>query len=159
MDAALELVGAGPPARALFFVGADRSGARNAADRAVADVVQRVVRNLIHLNVGPNSLFVPLCQRMELPNTVALGPFELRRAGPARRLIAPDARDPGVVGLEDAEERLDLPDLAAAVGIALPEVRPLGPVLLRDRRDLRPDQREPVALDEAIARLVRLAEE
>src|SRR5438045_5823867 len=114
MDAALELVGAGPPARALFLVGTDRPRARDAADRPVAGVMQRVVRDLIDLNVGPNSLFVPVCQRMELPDTVALRPFQLRSPAPARRLIAPDARDPGVVGLEDAQQRLDLPDLTAA---------------------------------------------
>src|SRR5437667_5207113 len=146
MDAALELVGAGPPARALFLVGADRSGARNAPERAVADVVQRVVRNLIHLNVRPNTLFVTAGKRMDLPDAVALGPFELRGVGPARRLVAPDPGDPGVVRLERTQQRLDLPDVAAAVGIALPEVRALGAVLLGDRRDLRPEARQAVAL-------------
>src|SRR5207237_10817300 len=99
MDAALELVGAGPPARALFLVGTDRSRARNAADRPVAGVVQRVVRTLIALNVGPNSRFVPVGQRMERPSAVALGPFQLRLSARARRLIGTDARCRGVEAL------------------------------------------------------------
>src|SRR5262245_28522796 len=54
---------------------------------------------------------------------------------------------------------LSLRDVAAAVRIRLPEVRPLQPVLLCDRDDLGLDQREAVALGEAVARLVRLLEE
>src|SRR5436305_1920272 len=60
---------------------------------------------------------------------------------------------------ERLQQRLDLPDVAAAVGVPLPQVRPLRTMLLRDRRDLRPDQRQPVALDEEVAGLVGLAEE
>src|SRR5438045_7032761 len=107
MDAALELVGAGPTAGPLFLVGADRPRARNAPDRPVAHVVQRVVRNLVHLNIGPNALLVPVGERMDLPDAVALRPFELRRLGAARRLVAADAGDPGVIRLERAQERLD----------------------------------------------------
>ena len=62
-------------------------------------------------------------------------------------------------GRERLDERLDLADVAAAVGIGLPEVRALPLVLLGDRDDLRPDQGEAVALDEPLARLVRLLEE
>ena len=67
--------------------------------------------------------------------------------------------DPGVVRLERLDERLDLADVAAAVGVALPEVRPLGAVLLGDRGDRGLDQLQLVAVDERVARVVRLAEE
>src|SRR3954447_17018555 len=159
MNAALELVRAGPTARPLFLVGVDRPRARDAPDRPIAHVVQQVVRNLVDLNIGPNSLLVPVRERMDLPDAVALRPFELRRLRPARRLVPADAGDPGVVGLERAQKRLDLPDVAAAVGVALPQVRALGAMLLGDRRDLRLQQLQAVALDEPPARLVRLAEE
>src|SRR5262245_18878883 len=127
MDPALELVGAGPAARALLFVLGDRPGAGDAADRAVARLVQRVEGNLVHLDVGPDALLVPVRERVHLPDAVALRPLQLRRLGAARRLVAADARDPGAVGLERRQQRLDLADLAAAIRVALPEVRPLLP--------------------------------
>ena len=49
--------------------------------------------------------------------------------------------------------------MAAAVGVALPEVRALGAVLLGDGGDLRLDELQLVPVDELVARLVRLAEE
>src|SRR3954451_21423780 len=132
MDPALELVGAGPAARALFLVRRDRAGARDAPDRPEADIVERVVGNLVDVDVGPHAFLVPVREGVQLPDVVALRPLHLRGRRAARRLAAADARDPGAVRLEGVEERLDLADVAAAVGIGLPEVRPLLPVLLRD---------------------------
>ena len=159
VDPALELVRAGPAARPLLLVRRDRPGAGNAADRAVARLVERVVGNLVHLDVGPDALLVPVGERVHLPDAVPLRPLELRRLGAARRLVAADARDPGVVRLERREQRLDLADVTAPVGVALPEVRPLLAMLLGDREHRRREQVEPVALDEPVASLVRLAEE
>src|SRR5213595_3784296 len=112
MDAALELVGAGPAACALLLVGCGRAGAGDAADRAVAGLVQRVVRDLVDVDVGPDALLVPVGERVQLPDPVALRPLHLLGPCPARRLVATDAGRPGVVGLERADERLDLADLA-----------------------------------------------
>src|SRR5512132_1530724 len=119
MNPALELVGTGPPARALLFVLGDRPGTGNAADRAVTRLMERVVGNLVDLDVRPDALLVPVRERMHLPDAVALRPLELRRLGPARRLVAADARDPSVVRLERRQQRLDLADVAAAVRVAL----------------------------------------
>src|SRR5581483_7411702 len=102
---------------------------------------------------------VPVGERVDLEHLVALGPLHLGRARATRRLVAADARDPRVVGFESADERLDLADLAAAIRVALPQVRALGAMLLRDRGDLRPDEPQLVALDEPVAGLVRLAKE
>src|SRR6266536_342737 len=159
MDPALELVRARPAAGAFFLVRRDRPRAGDAADRAVAGLVQRVVGNLVDLDVGPDPLLVPVGERMNLPDTVALRPLQLRRALAARRLVSADARDPGLVGLERRQQRLALADVAAAVRVALPEVRTLLAVLLRDRQHRRRDELQAVALDEPIPRLVRLAEE
>src|SRR5688572_19181832 len=137
MDAALELVRAGPAAGALLLVGARRAGARDAPDRAVARVVQRVGGYLVDVDVGPHPLLVPVGKRVDLEDLVALGPLHLRRVPTAWRLVAADAGDPGVVGLQGLNERLDLADVATAVGIALPEIRAFRTVLLRDRRDRR----------------------
>src|SRR5919206_5347989 len=98
MDAALELVGAGPAARALLLLRRDRAGARNAADRAEADVVQLVVGDLVDRDVGPDALLVPVRERVQLPDLVALRPLHLRRGRSARRLVAAGPGDPRVGG-------------------------------------------------------------
>src|SRR5688500_7727862 len=116
VDAALELVRTGPAPGALLLVGTDRAGARDAADRAVAGLVERVERDLVHLDVGPDPPLVPVGEGMDLPDAVALRPLHLRRPGARRRLVAADPRDPGVVGLERPQQRLDLAHVAAAVG-------------------------------------------
>src|SRR6478735_12797624 len=132
VNAALELVRAGPAAGALLLVGRSRAGARDAADRAVPGFVQRVERNLVDLDVGPDALLVPVGERVELPDPVALRPLQLRGRGAARGLVAADAGDPGVVRAERFEQRLDLADMAAAIRVGFPEVRALALVLLGD---------------------------
>src|SRR6266540_1402546 len=144
VDAALELPRAGPASGALVLARSDGTRARDAADRRVSAVVQRVVGNLVDVDVGLDALRVPVDERLDLPDAVALRPFDLLRIGAGRALLAADAGDPRVVFGQRALERLDLADVAAAVGVALPEA--IGRV---DRAE-RP-QIEPVALDEAVA--------
>src|ERR671919_505177 len=100
----------------------------------------------------PHSSFPLPDERLDLPDAVALGPLDLLRVRARRALLAADAGDPGVVPRQRALERLDLADVAAAVGIGLPE--PVGRVLGRERAQV-----EAVALDEPVARRVRLGEE
>src|SRR5919205_543469 len=152
VNAAFELVGAGPPARSLALPRLHGPGARDAPDRRVPGVVQRVVRDLVDLDVGLDALRVPVDERLDLPDAVPLAPLDAPRAGPGRRLLAADAGDPGAVAGERPLERLDLPDVAAVVRPGLPE-----PV----RRVDRPERRElePVALDQPVACLVRLREQ
>src|SRR5919204_1578233 len=119
VDAALELVGAGPAACALLLVGRDRPRAADAADRAVAGLVQGIEGDLVDADVRPDPLLVPVGQRVHLPDAVARRPLELRRRGAARRLVAADPGNPPRVRRERALERLDLPDVAAAIGVAL----------------------------------------
>ena len=98
-----------------------RQRAVRAADRGVALVVQRVVREVVLGDVRPHVLLGPGGQRVGLPQPVAAVPGELGRAGPVGRLVAADAGDPAVGALERALERLDLAQEAAAVGIRGPE--------------------------------------
>src|SRR4029450_9176875 len=87
VNPALELVGTGPPARALLFVLGNRPRAGNAADRAVPRLVERVVGNLVDLDIGPDALLVPVRERVPPPDAVALRPLELGRLGTAPRLV------------------------------------------------------------------------
>ena len=75
VDAAFELVGAGPAACALLLLGRRRAGAGDAADRAVPRLVQRVERDLVDVDVGPDALLVPVRERVHLPDAVALRPL------------------------------------------------------------------------------------
>src|SRR5712691_6361722 len=159
MDPALDLVGVGPAARTLVLAFDYGTRARDAADARITDVVQRVVRNLVHLDVSLHTLRVPVDDRLDLPHAVALAPLDALRVGTRERLLAADAADPRVERFERALERLDLAHVAAAVRIALPQVRAFLRVLLRDRDHVRPDQLQAVALDQAVTRFVRLAEE
>src|SRR3954469_7370326 len=113
VDTAFQLVGAGPAAGTLLLVGRGRPGTGDAADRAVTGLVQRVVRNLVDLDVGPDALLVPVGERVELPDAVAFGPLQLRRGRTAGRLLAADAGDPGFVRTKCLQQRLDLADVAA----------------------------------------------
>src|SRR6476469_221161 len=122
VNPAFELVGAGPAARALLLVRSRRPGAGNAADRAVAGLVQRVIGNLVDLDVGPDALLVPIRERVELQDAVAVRPLQRGGRGAAWRLVAADAGDPGVVRAECFEQRLDLANVTAAVRVGLPEV-------------------------------------
>src|ERR687886_2392971 len=144
MDAALELVRAGPAPGPLVLAGRDRAGARHAADRRVAAIVERVVRDLVDVDVGLDALGVPVDERLDLPDAVPLRPLHLLRVRPRRALLAPDAGDPGAVRGERAFERLDLPDVATAVGVGRPEA------VGRIDRPERP-QLEAVTVDEPVA--------
>src|SRR5713226_10532188 len=110
VNAALELPRAGPAARTFVLADTDGTRARDAADRRIADVVQSVVRNLVHVDVRVHALRVPVDERLDLPDAEALGPFDLPRVRACRRSLAPDPRDPGVVPGERALERLHLAD-------------------------------------------------
>src|SRR5438105_15704545 len=121
VDTALELVRAGPAARTLVLARPDGARAGNAPDGRIAPIVERVVRDLVDVDVGVDALGVPVGERLDLPDPVALAPLHLLRAGAGRALLAPDAGDPGVVAGEGPLERLDLPDRAATIRIGLPE--------------------------------------
>src|SRR6266480_5182077 len=97
VNATFELVRAGPAAGTLLLVGRGRPGTGDAADRAVAGLVQRVVRNLVDMDVGPDALLVPVGERVELPDVVAVRPLQLRRRRAARRLVSADAGDPALI--------------------------------------------------------------
>ena len=103
-----------------------------AADRRVAVIVERVVREVVLTDVVPDVALGPVRERVQLPEVEALVPAELRRLGAAAGVLAADAGDPAVYGREGPAHRLDLADAAAGVGVAVPElVAVLGGLLLQ----------------------------
>src|SRR5690348_15439547 len=159
VNPALDLVRVGPAPCALVLVAAHGPRARDAPDGRVTGVVQRVVRDLVHVDVRVDALCVPVDEGLDLPHVVALAELDPLRVLAREALLAADAGDPGVEVLERALERLHLAHVTAAVGIRLPEIRPLLLVLLGHRDDVGTDELEAVLRDEPLARLVRLAEE
>src|SRR6476620_1229234 len=95
MDAAFELVRPGPPPGTFVLACENGSRAGDAADRRIARVVQRVVGNLVHVDVRLEALRVPVHDRLDLPDAVALRPLDALRVGPRQRLLAANAGDPG----------------------------------------------------------------
>ena len=128
MEAAFLLLEAGPAAAAFVATGG-RQGAGQAADRAVAAVVQDVVGQAVFLEVGPHLVAAPVDERVELPDVGVVGAGgerEERRHGTLGALIAAHAGDPEVEVEEFLAERVDLAEFAALLRITLPE---LGAVL------------------------------
>ncbi len=135
VQAALELVR--PRQRgAHVLAGRHRAGARLAADADVAAPVQRVDGDVVLAQVAPHLALGPVGQRVDLDQAEALVPLDLARLRAGRRLVAADGGDPGREPAQLALERRQLAQGAAAIGVALPQPRPvlrrlLGQVLLR----------------------------
>src|SRR2546430_14060966 len=159
MDRALKLVRAGPAPCTLVIVLLNGTRAGNAAAGRIADIVQRVVRDLVHDDVRLQALRIPVHDRMDLPDAVAFRPLDTLGIRTRQCLLAADPCNPRVVGSQRTLERLDLADVAAAIRIACPEVRALLDRLVRDGDDLWALEPEAVALDEAVPCLVGLPEE
>ena len=76
------------------------------------------------LEVGPDLVAAPVDERVELPDVGVVGTGgerEERRHGTLGALIAAHAGDPEVEVEEFLAERVDLAELAALLGVALPE--------------------------------------
>ena len=89
---ALDLVGAGPAPLAA----AAGPGARRAADRRVALIVQRVVGQVVARDVAQTSLLGPVGERVELPEAACLSCRRARRAARVGDCSRRMPGDPGV---------------------------------------------------------------
>src|SRR4051794_37812776 len=109
------------------LAGRNRPGARLAADRGVAPVVQRVVGDIALTDVLPDLLLRPLGERVELDDrAVIVVDLDLADVGAGRPLVAAKAGDPRVERREMLRQRLDLADVAAEqplLDLAVEEVR------------------------------------
>ena len=133
VDPALALLGLLPPPApgALVLAGLDRPGARRAADRRVAAVVEGVVGQVVLADVGPDPVARPVGERRDLPDrrrAADPGPL-FGGLGAGRDLVAAKAGDPAVDRRERPPERLDLADVAALRAVLdrlVEEVQALG---------------------------------
>src|SRR5882757_6120551 len=98
VDAALGLGDAGPAAVAKVAARAHRLRAVRAADRGVAAIVERVVREAVLMDVVPDVSLGPVGQRVQLPEAELLVPGELRGPGSGAGIRSADAGDPAVYG-------------------------------------------------------------
>ena len=94
--------------------GRDRARARRAADRGVAAVVERVVRDVALAHVVPDLFLRPLGERVELDDrAVVVVDLDLADVGARRPLVAAQAGDPRVERGQVPRQRLHLADVAA----------------------------------------------
>src|ERR1700733_12042125 len=102
VDPTLGLVGARPATLAATA----RLRARRAADRLVALVVQRVVRQVALVDAPPQVLVGPVRKRVVLPPPARLVAFDQLRARARRTLLAADACDPTLRAGQRALEQI-----------------------------------------------------
>ena len=103
-----------PSAGELGLAGPDCTGARCAADRRKAPVVQGIVGNAVFADERENPLARPVEQRVDLDQPMMRIDNGKRDAGALMRLIGAQAGDPCRGPREGAPERLDLATLEEA---------------------------------------------
>src|SRR5881397_4339897 len=133
---ALGLGEPGPAPGPGILAGLHRAGAVGAAYARIVLVVERVVGDLVQLDVRPDVLGLPPGERVELDQPELGVPFDQLGVRARRGLLASDAGDPGLVTFQGTRQRLHLPLVAALVRPAHPElVAELFGLLLRVSKD------------------------
>ena len=92
--------------------------------------MQRVVRQIVVMDVAPDFFRSPIGQRIDLDQMKLRVPLHLERSGSGRGLITTDAGYPGAQSREFALQRLDLSEIAAGIRIAGPERRSVESLLI-----------------------------
>src|SRR5437667_191458 len=95
---------------------------KNALRVSHRSAVERVVGDLVQLDVGPDVLPFPFGERVELDQLELRVPFDQLGVRARGRLLAADAGDPGFVAFQNPRQRLHLPLVAALVRLAFPEL-------------------------------------
>src|SRR5215216_7853450 len=85
-------------------------GARPATNAGVTIIMQRIVRQVILLDMFPDLITRPCRKRIELDHLIGIVPFDKFCVGAESRLVAADAGDPGIVVGKELSLRDDLPD-------------------------------------------------
>src|SRR5215210_2873368 len=160
VDAALRLVGTGPPAGPGILVVVHGPRLRLAADALVALMQERVDGHVVRPHVVPHLSFRPVRHGSYLGGLVALLPGDYLRASPLRRLLPANACHPGVVAVQRLLQGFDLADLAAQVRGAGAHLLAVALHLLLDREvGLQDLDRQLVASHDLLAELGGLFED
>src|SRR3712207_2978844 len=112
MQTAFRFSRAAPATRARVFADADGRRAGHAADRSVAQVVERVVGHVVLDDVPPHVARRPSGQRVDLDEPELRVALDDRGPGARGSLLAPDGRDPGAETRQHLAQRLDLAQTA-----------------------------------------------
>src|SRR5215210_7594477 len=159
VDAALRLVGPGPPACPRILVVVHGPRLRLAADALVTLVQERVDGHVVRPHVIPHLLFRPGRHGCNLGSPVALLPRDNLRFSPLGGLLPADAGHPGVVAVQSPLEGLYLPDLATQVRGARAHLLAVAlDLLLEGERGLQDLDRQLVAPHDFLAKLGGLLE-
>jgi len=144
VDATFDLIEAGPAAAAFAPGLGAFAGAGLAADGTVSLVVQGVVGDFVEFEIVPDFVSRPIRHGIELDDVAAGGfiedvEFDDPDTDAALALLSTEAGDPAIEFSQFALQREDLPDRAAEVGVAGPELGTLG-FLLSFERDVGLDR-------------------
>src|SRR5215469_6926500 len=120
MQSAFGFSSPGPTTGTRVFARANGTSAMSAANARVVEIMQRVVRNTVLVNVVPNVLIRPVSNRIDFDEPELPIPFNLFRGSPEYSLIATDRRDPGSQFCELLFQRLNLAQSAALIWIGAP---------------------------------------
>src|SRR5581483_7910146 len=126
-----------PAACARRLVGRDRARARRAADRLVAAVVERVVRNVALPHAAPTLILRPLGERVELDDrAVVVIDLDLADVRARSPLVPPQSGDPRVERMQMLRQRAHLAHVAAEEAQVDGRLEEVDAVLAGHRRDL-----------------------
>src|ERR1700724_2639225 len=107
-----------------------------ASDARIIAVVQRIVEDVMFVDIIPHHLLRPIRQRIDLYQLKVLIPLNFLGARARLGLLSSDGCHPGAKSCQLVPQGLDLSNLAALIRIPLPERRAMLPSLLfwRERR-------------------------
>src|SRR2546428_6333368 len=127
-----------PPAAGAFILARfDGPRAWRAADARVAAIVQRVVRDAMRFNVGPDVVARPIRQRIELGDAVQSVEFFDGDCAPGDRLPAAQAGDPRLLAGKRARKGLSFAYRAATLAQQRAFVERIDPMRAHERLECR----------------------
>src|SRR6516225_1487625 len=106
-----------PPARTFILIARYGLRARPAADRGIAPIVKRVVRNVMLGNERPHVFGAPIQEGIDFHESEFLVPLHDACYRPVDALTAPDRTYPGVIAGDRSAPGQNLAVPAALIGL------------------------------------------
>src|SRR3981081_4332192 len=136
VQTALSFCSARPAPSPGIFAGLYGPRAMRATDAWIVLIMERVVRDVMFVEIAPNLFRSPIRDRIHLHQPEFSVPLDFSGILTNRSLVAANTRDPRTQLTKFAAERLNLAQIAALVGILRPEVLSVN-ACLRHRREQR----------------------